>query len=230
MPIPFRPFARLLTRTLRTPPVVYPPPAELVSPAPTTMQAGTGVLITVNHYSAPDLDSWWSAILISAFYPAEIHWVVTAVWTNSGWRTGVTRWLFPGGARLFGFTPMPAMPPDPGEVEQRAGSVRAVLKYARGSSYPVIGLAPEGGDAPGGVLGALPPGVGRFIHLLSKYCPLVLPAGVWTENGRINLRFGNPYHLTISDGLSSSERDIVVGREVMHQIALCLPERLGGGY
>jgi hypothetical protein len=230
MPIPFRPFARLLTRTLRTPPVVYPPPAKLVTPAPGTMQPGTGVLITVNHYSAPDFDSWWSAILISAFYPAEIHWVVTAVWTNSGWRTGVSRWLFPRGAKLFGFTPMPAMPPDPHETEQRAASVRAVLKYVRGTSHPVVGLAPEGADAPGGVLGPLPPGVGRFIHLLSPYCPLVQPVGVWTEGGRINLRFGNLYHLAIPDGLSVSERDLVVGRMVMHQIALCLPERLAGGY
>jgi len=230
MHIPFRPFARLLTRTLRTPPVVYPPPAELVTPAPGTMQPGTGVLIIVNHYSAPDFDSWWSAILISAYYPANIHWVVTAVWTNSGWLTGITRWIFPRGARLFGFTPMPAMPPDPHEAEQRAASVRAVLKYARGTSHPVIGLAPEGGDAPGGVLGPLPPGVGRFIHLLSQHCPLVLPVGVWTESGSINLRFGSPYHIEIPNGLSAHERDYLVGRAVMHQIALLLPDGMGAGY
>ena len=125
---------------------------------------------------------------------------------------------------------MPAMPPDPDEAEQRATSVRRVLKYARETSQPVIGLAPEGGDAPGGVLGPLPPGVGRFIHLLSQYCPLLLPAGVWTESGRINLKFGSPYRLEIPDGLSAHERDLLVGRAVMHQIAMLLPDRLGGGY
>ena len=125
---------------------------------------------------------------------------------------------------------MPAMPPDPEEAEQRAASVRAVLKYARGTSQPVIGLAPEGGDAPSGVLGPLPPGVGRFIHLLSQYCPQVQPVGVWTESGRINLKFGSPYTLEIPDGLSTQERDLQVGHNVMHQIALLLPDRLGGGY
>jgi hypothetical protein len=122
------------------------------------------------------------------------------------------------------------MPPNPGEAEKRAASVRAVLKYARGTSQPVIGLAPEGGDAPGGVLGPLPPGVGRFIHLLSQYCQSVLPVGIWTEGGRINLNFGSPYHLEIPNGLSAHERDLVVGRAVMHQIASLLPDRLGGGY
>ena len=116
------------------------------------------------------------------------------------------------------------------ETEQRAASVRRVLKYARGTSQPVIGLAPEGGDAPGGVLGPLPPGVGRFIHLLNQYCPQVLPVGVWTESGHINLKFGSPYHIEIPDGLSVHERDLLVGRAVMHQIALLLPDRLGGGY
>jgi len=230
MPIPFRPFARLLTRTLRTAPQVYSSSTESIIPAPGTMEHGKGVLITVNHYSAPDFHAWWSAILISAFCPANIHWVVTAGWTNSGWLTAFTHWFFPRGMRLFGFTPMPAMPPDPDETEQRAASVRRVLKYARGTSQPVIGLAPEGGDAPGGVLGPLPPGVGRFIHLLNQYCPQVLPVGVWTESGHINLKFGSPYHIEIPDGLSVHERDLLVGRAVMHQIALLLPDRLGGGY
>jgi len=230
MPIPFRPIARLLTHTLRTAPQVHTSSARLIIPAPEMMEAGKGVLITVNHYSAIDFHSWWSAILISAYYPANIHWVVTTGWTNSGRLTAFTHWLFPRGARFFGFTPMPAMPPDPDEAEQRAVSVRAVLKYARGTSQPVIGLAPEGGDAPGGVLGPLPPGVGRFIHLISPYCPLVLPVGVWTESGRINLKFGNPYDVKIPDGLSAQERDLVVARIIMHQIALLLPDRLSGGY
>jgi hypothetical protein len=230
MPIPFRPIARLLTHALRTHLQVYPNTAESIIPAPGMLEHGKGLLITVNHYSAPDFPSWWSAILVSAFYPANIHWVVTAGWTNSGWLTGFTHWLFPRGARLLGFTPMPAMPPDPREVEQRAASVRSLLKYARATSHPVIGLAPEGGDAPGGGLGPLPPGAGRFIHLLSQYCPLLLPVGVWTDSGRIILKFGGPYSLDVPDGLSAHERDLLVGKAVMHQIALLLPDRLGGGY
>lgn len=230
MPIPFRPIARLLTRTL------HPAPKVDLSAVQTYLQKmehegqRQGVLITVNHYSAPDFQAWWFAILISAVVPADIHWVVTSGWTNSGWLTGLTRWVFPRGARLLGFTPMPAMPPDPADTEKRAMAVRQVLRYARLTSNPVIGMAPEGGDHPGGVLGRLPPGVGRFMHLLSQSCQNVIPVGVWTAEGRINLKFGSPYQLEIPPGLSTHECDKLVGEIVLHHIAELLPEELRGAW
>jgi hypothetical protein len=230
MPIPFRPIARLLTRTL------HPAPRVDLSPVETFIsrmgQAGQrqGVLITANHYSALDFQAWWIAIIISAVVPANIHWVVTSGWEDSGWLTGFTHWLFPRGARILGFTPMPAMPPDPAEVEQRALAVRKVLNYVRHSAQPVIGLVPEGGDSPGGVLGSLPPGAGRFMHLLSQSCPLVLPVGIWNDVGCINLKFGSTYQLEVRAGLSPHERDRLVGNTVMRHIAICLPERLRGQY
>ncbi len=230
MIIPFRPIARLLARTIRPAPLVDIQAVESILPLLKNDDHQQGMLITVNHYSAPDFQAWWFVILISALLPAKIHWVVTSGWTNSGWLTGFTHWLFPRGARLFGFTPMPAMPPDPDKTEQRAEAVRAVLKYARETNQPVIGMAPEGGDSLGGVLGVLPPGVGRFTHLLSQYCPLILPVGVWTEAGCINLKFGKPYNLEIPGGFSAQQRDQLVGHIVMHQIALLIPERLGGEY
>jgi hypothetical protein len=58
---------------------------------------GQGVLITANHYSATDFQAWWIAIIISAVVPANIHWVVTSGWEDSGWLTGFTHWLFPRG-------------------------------------------------------------------------------------------------------------------------------------
>lgn len=230
MPIPFRPIARLLTRTL------HPAPRVDISSAESLIsrmgQAGhaQGVLITANHYSAPDFQAWWIAIIISAVVPANIHWVVTSGWEDSGWLTGFTHWLFPRGAGILGFTPMPAMPPNPDEVEQRAFAVRKVLNYARHSTLPVIGLVPEGGDSPGGVLNSLPPGAGRFMHLLSQSCQVMLPVGVWTDGGCINLKFGSPYQLEIPAGLSAHERDRQVGETVMRKIALCVPERLRGQY
>jgi hypothetical protein len=230
MIIPFRPIARLLAGSLRPAPRVDTSAMESILPFLEKKEHGQGVLITVNHYSAPDFQAWWFVILISALLPAKIHWVVTSGWTNSGWMTGFTHWLFPRGARLFGFTPMPAMPPDPDKTEQRAEAVRAVLKYARETSQPVIGMAPEGRDSPGGVLGTLPPGVGRFIHLLSQDCPLILPVGVWTEADRINLKFGKLYSLEVPGGLAAQQRDRLVGHTVMHQIALLIPERFGGAY
>jgi hypothetical protein len=221
MPIPFRPIARLLTLT------VHPTPKVDLAAVQTYLQKmeqeEQGALITVNHYFAPDFQAWWFAILISTVVPAKIHWVVTSGWTNSGW-------LFPRGARLLGFTPMPAMPPDPAETELRAAAVRAVLKFARQTSKAVIGMAPEGGDQPAGVLGKLPPGVGRFMHLISHSCPNIIPVGVWKEGGCINLKFGSPYQLEITPGLSADERDRLVGNIIMRHIAMLLPERLRGEY
>lgn len=230
MSIPFRPIARVLARTLRPAPHVDISALENILPLLEKNNLGQGILITVNHYSAPGFHAWWFVILISAFIPARINWVVTSGWTNSGWLTGITHWLFPRMASLFGFTPMPAMPPDPDQIEQRAEAVRAVLKYARETQQPVIGIAPEGGDTSGGVLSSLPPGVGRFIHLLSTECPLILPVGVWTEDRQVCLRFGSPYQLDFPGSLSRHERDQRVGDTVMYHIALLLPEQLGGNF
>ena len=230
MMIPFRPIARLLTRTVRPIPQVDLTAIQDFLPNLKAGVKGQGVLVTANHYSGQGFKAWWLVILISAFIPADIHWVVTAGWTNSGWLTGFTHWLFPLGARLFGFTPMPAMPPDPSEAEQRATAIRHVLGYARRVPQPVIGLAPEGRDIPGGVLGSLPSGVGRFIYLISQSCPLVIPVGVWVERGCINMKFGKSYQLPVPGGLSATERDRAVGDTVMQRIAECLPERLRGQY
>lgn len=228
MPIPFRPIAQLLART------VLPAPNVDLSAVQATLENirnhHQGALITVNHFSAPDFQAWWFVILISAAIPKNIHWAVTSGWTNSGWMTGFTHWLFPIGARILGFTPMPAMPPDPDETELRAVAVRSVVNYARRNLHPVIGMAPEGGDQPGGILGNLPAGVGRFMHLISQSCPNIMPVGVWKQERRINVKFGNPYRLEIQEGLSAVERDTLVGEIIMHHIGELLPGRLRGQY
>ncbi len=230
MIIPFRPIARFLLHTLQDTPKVdlSAVQGDLAKLVP--RGAGQGVLITVNHFSAPDFHAWWFVILISALVPTDIHWVVTSGWTNSGWRTGFTHWLFPRAARLLGFTAMPAMPPAPAEVEQRAMAVRSVLKYARKTTHPVVGMSPEGGDQPGGVLGRLPTGVGRFMQLISLSCPNILPVGVWTEAGCIHLKFGSPYQLEIPVQSPAKERDTWVGETIMNHIAVLLPETLRGEY
>jgi hypothetical protein len=230
MPIPFRPIARLLTRTLRPTPHVNHTYAETLPAFLNQADPRQGVLVTVNHYSSPGFQAMWIATLISAILPLDIHWVMTTGWTNSGWLSGLTHWLFPHLAGLFGFTPMPAMPPDPADIEKRATAVRAVLKYARETPLPIIGLAPEGADTRDGILGPLPPGVGRFVHLLNHYCPLILPVGIWMEDGRVNLNCGELYPLELSNVQSAAERDHVVGQIIMQHIAQLLPENLGGNY
>jgi hypothetical protein len=230
MPISFRPIARLLASTLKPAAVVNSSAVEAFFAQMGDKFAATSSLITVNHYSAPDFGAWWLAILISAVVPVEIHWVVTAGWTNSGWLTGFSHWLFPRGAHCLGFTPMPAMPPDASEVEQRAAAMRSVLRYASHTPGAVIGIAPEGGDRPGGVLGELYPGVGRFLHMISQSCPNIIPVGVWKEQGSIRVSFGSPYQLEVTPGSSLQAIDQQAGAMVMRQIALLLPEGLRGVY
>jgi hypothetical protein len=221
MPIPFGPAARLLTRTFH--PATRTGGVELQLPQ-------EGVLVTHNHFSAPDYPGFWNAIHVSAAFPVEIHWIVAGGWNNSGWMNGITHWLFPRGAKLLGWTSMPPMPPDPAEAEQRAEAVRHVLNYAAHTANPIIGLTPEGGDTPGGVLWDLYPGTGRFIQMLCRYCPWIIPIGVWSEAGEVRLEFGEAYRLQVPGGLTVDERDQAVGEVVMRRIAELLPERLRGKY
>jgi hypothetical protein len=230
MPIPFRPIARLLARRLHPAPDVDLTAVQTIIRRDAPGGTRQGMLVTVNHFHQPDFQSWWFVILISSILPIHVHWVVAAGWTNSGWLTPVTHWLFPLGSRLLGFTAMPAMPPDPAEAEKRATAVNRVLDYARRTMNPVVGMAPEGRDFPGGVLGELPPGVGRFLHLLTRYCPVVLPVGVWKKGRVIHVKFGDPYSLNVPQEISNDQRDVLVGRIVMGHIAQCLPEELGGMY
>jgi 1-acyl-sn-glycerol-3-phosphate acyltransferase len=156
-------------------------------------------LVTCNHYTRPGLDAWWGALALSAAVAArrapgadpEIRWVMTGAWTfpESRWKrhtlTPLTRWAFVRAARVYGFVPMPPMPPDPGEVEARAAAVLRTVRLARqiAPRGGMIGLAPEGRDVPG-AFGPLPRGAGAFIGLLVEAGLPVLPAGVGERRAR----------------------------------------------
>jgi hypothetical protein len=190
-------------------------------------------LVTPNHYSRPGFYAWWVALAISATVPFEIHWIVTQAWRfkNSpfaGILTPSTRWLFKHIARVFDFTNMPPMPPDPGETEARARAVRRVLEYARHTDRPVVGLAPEGRDFPGGVPGLPPEGAGRFMILLSPFCKQILPVGVYEEGNALCVRFGETYPLNMDSDNKSQERDRLASQRVMQAIARQLPQNLRG--
>jgi len=65
---------------------------------------------------------------------------------------------------------------------------------------------------------------------LNQYCPIVLPVGIWTEAGRVSLKYGSPYHPDLPDIHSADERDFLAGQVIMHHIAQLLPEHLNGNY
>lgn len=183
----------------------------------------------MNHYTRPGFDAWWIGLGISAVVPVEIHWMMTNAWTHVGFLGPITRWLFPRLAQVYGFTSTPSMPPKPKDVNARALAVRHVLRVAR-KPGALIAVAPEGHDHPGGILGTPPPGVGRFIHQLTKHCQLITPIGVYDDVEHFYIHFGPPYQLESLVDLHPDERDHHVSQQVMQLIASLLPPRLRGIY
>lgn len=190
-------------------------------------------LITFNHYYRPGFNAWWMALALAAAVPVDIHFTMTGELTWPGkWYAPLgqagSRWLLRRFSRIYGFTSMPPMPPREKDVAARARSVRATLAFARQYPQAVLGLAPEGGDQPGGVLNWPANGAGRFIFLLTELGFPVLPVGIFEENGEFCLRFGAAYRLQVPDGLSPDKKDHEAAQIVMSSIAALLPLRLHG--
>jgi len=192
-------------------------------------------VITVNHYYRPDFFAPWMALAISAVVPTNIHWIMTGELTYPGkWYAPLgmmlSRFALGRGARVYGFTAMPPMPPRPRDVEARAASVRAALDYVRRAENPIIGLAPEGGDQIGGCLTMPASGVGRFALLLAAQGLRFAPVGVYESDGEFCLNFGESYELAIPHHLSADDKDRQAAQIMMTNIARLLPVRLRGEF
>jgi hypothetical protein len=202
---------------------------------PSNIPQGGPCLITFNHYYRPGFSAWWMALALTATVPVDIHFVMTGELTFPGkWYASLgmagSRWLLKRFSSLYGFTVMPPMPPRPGDVEARARSVRAALAYARAHPRAILGLAPEGGDQPGGLVNWPPAGAGRFVYLLAELGFPILPVGCFEEAGEFCLRFGKPYRLQLPRGLGPDGKDRGAAQTVMSAIAAQLPERLRGEF
>jgi hypothetical protein len=192
-------------------------------------------LITFNHYYRPGFNAWWTALALAAVLPVDIHFVMTGELTWPGkWYAplGMTgsRWLLRRCSKIYGFTTMPPMPPREKDVAARAQSVRETLTFARQHPQAVLGLSPEGGDQPGGVLNWPPCGAGRFVLLLAEQGFPVLPMGTFEDAGEFCLRFGTAYQLQVPRGLSPDEKDRAAAQTVMSAIAAQLPPHLQGEF
>ena len=190
-------------------------------------------LLTVNHYSSPSFKAWWLALAISAVVPCDVHWTITAALTYPDWRrahvlTPASRWLLRRLAQVYDFTALPAMPPNPAEVAERAEAVRRVLAWTRQAHRPIIGLAPEGRDTAGGALEWPAPGAGRFIWHLARLGLEIVPIGACEAEGVFCLRFGAPYTLDLANVQTPDQRDRRTSEIVMQHIAAELPPRLRG--
>jgi hypothetical protein len=132
----------------------------------------------------------------------------------------------------------------PEEAAQRAAAVQRLARYLREHPAALAGLAPEGGDQPGGVLGMPPPGFGRLAGMLAGRGIPFYPVGAYEEDGRFVVRFGPAYWLPAAGvpaagmpaaGMPAAEvpraaQDAAIRRQVMTAIAALLPERLRGEF
>jgi hypothetical protein len=192
-------------------------------------------LITFNHYYRPGFNAWWNALAVAAQLPMETHIIVTGELTFPGkWFAPVgrplSRWALKRIARIYGFTSMPPMPPCDKDVMARAQSVREVLSFVDRTKNPVISLAPEGGDMPGGRLAYPPLGAGRFMALLAKKGLKVIPVGVFEQDGSFCVHFGPAYELAIQHSFPSGQLDREVAKQIMENIAPLLPSQLRGEF
>lgn len=193
-------------------------------------------VITVNHYHRPGFGAEWIALAISALVPVQVHWIMTAEFMYEGkWYRAIgsrlSRILLRRIAHVYGFTTMPPMPPRRQDVGSRAASVRAVLEVVRRAKDPVLGLAPEGHDArQDGLLTRPPGGVGRFALLLSRAGLGFCPAGVFEMEGALQVRFGEPYELSVPPHLPPDEKDAQASQILMEHIARLLPLHLRGEF
>lgn len=197
-------------------------------------QLGPGVVV-FNHYHRPGFQAWWIVIAIAAQVPVEMHWTMTAAWTEAGdlWsrlKAALSVQFFPRLARVYGFTAMPPMPPRPHETQERARAVRRVLAAARKSPQLLLGLAPEGQDPPGDALMRPHPGVGRFLALLAGMGFPFYPVGVYESDAALCLHFGAPFRLALTPKQSPDQVDRYAADSVMQAIAALLPESLRGDY
>jgi len=199
---------------------------------------GPFVAVT-NHYCRQGLGAWWSVLVIgqaiARWRPelGEVRWVMTNQWTyqdpiRSRLVTPLTRWLFRRIARVYGFIPMPPMPPHPLQVEERAQAVRRALALAQGGA--IIGLAPEGRESGDGSLLDPPVGAGRFLLLLAKAGLPILPVGVAERDGTLTASFGEPFVLDGQPGLKKPQQDQRASETVMAAIGKLLPADLWGVY
>jgi hypothetical protein len=193
-------------------------------------------LVTLNHYSRSansGFNVFWAAAALSSVMPKSPIWLMTSAWTDrtkglDQVRTGLTRVLFTRLARIYGFVTTPPMPTVPDEAVDRALSIRNLHRHLRNQPLPILCLAPEGMDFPGGILGFPPDGMGKFINHVYKDLKRILPVGVYEEDGKLILNFGRVYGMEAYRSQLNNDRQISL--LVMKKIAALLPARLRGQY
>lgn len=205
----------------------------------------------MNHYHVPEIRSWWFAMAMcqaigdrrTGHAPHEPHMLVATEWTYPDWFRRATigaASAFAVGRIIHAYGYLRMEPPvlGPGQADRRAHSIRAALEAAREAktSGHVLGIAPEGGDTPDGVMVRPPPGAGRFLLLLAAVGLPCLPFGLYLDGDRIVVNTGEMFELSVprrrlsGASLSKDEVDEAALCQAMGRIAQLVPNPLRGYY
>jgi hypothetical protein len=192
-------------------------------------------LVVINHYSRKGLSILFPVVGLAAIVPVDMHWIMTGAWTFPGNPLrrplrAISKWVFKRIAWVYGFTLTPPLPPEPADAPARTEAVRGVFQHIKANPTTLVALAPEGQDFPGGVLGELPPGAGKFMLELNRRLGCIHPVGIYEEDDSLRINFGPPFDLGSIINSGSGDLDEKVGRMMMERIATLLPDRLAGPY
>ncbi len=113
------------------------------------------------------------------------------------------------------------MPPALDELAERALSIRKLMRFIHENPQTILCFAPEGQDFEYDKFGKLHECTGKFIFQIQKQLKHIIPVGVWEENGRLILKFGEPY--TLDKGLKCEDSEMEISNLVMGKIASLLP-------
>ena len=196
-------------------------------------------IVVMNHYERSGLRVWWPA------------WLVSTIVARRRSRPGI-RWLITdrfGSYRLFGAIPVPEalmawflriiartyelLVVARWEVGPRAPMLREAYRCLHSHGRP-LGMTPEAGNAPGGLLGlatAVPESGGAIAWLSRGEVP-ILATGVYEDGeGRLTARFGQTFTLQRPRRGADAEREAAMLTErVMRAVAELLPPELRGVY
>ena len=197
---------------------------------------GSFVLLA-NHYQRPGLWIGWSgAVLIEAVTSqrdVEIQFVTTDRARVGRFEVPGTHWIFERVATVWGLQRVtPGVFGVRDERRQRYALLHLMRVLRRRSQPPVcLIMMPEGDEGTASGLIEPVPGSGRALAAISGLGIPLVPAAVWEEDGRLQVRFGQAFALASNaDDLADKGQERVYAEKIMLALAGLLPPALRGRY
>ncbi len=190
-------------------------------------------VLVMNHYNRPGLRPYHCAMAVTAALAQrrpdqpQVRWAFTS--EHYGRHVGpapipvwLIRWVFRRVARVYSLVVLPR------REELVMGRATALRQMARTLAQAPVGLTPEAAGS--GRLVEPPRGSGLFLAYLTRRGFPLLPVAVWEEGETLVIDFGEPFRLSVPDGLPTEEQDRLAREQVMVGIGRLLPREYWGAY